>query len=214
MTGSRGRLALILLGLAASSLAVAISERRLVQARGDFAAAQIALQQAAGDAQEIMDLRAARQTVESHQRPTQDVIAQVNSVLADVGIPSRALRSLAPESEGSAVASAPTAQGGRLLQQSLRLVLEDLTPEQVGAWLAQWRIAQPIWTPTRIELAHSRIAGAGEAVNRDGNRYDATILLTALYLADEPPPPPQPPRPASSSLPHSQIVAGRGQETP
>jgi hypothetical protein len=119
------------------------------------------------------------------------VIAQVNAVLAEVGIPSRSLRSLSPESN-TQIAS-PTGGGAwggggggsgtervKLKRQSLRMVLENLSVQEIGAFLIKWRSAQQVWTTTRIELTHA----GGRDANDD--RYDATLLISALYVEDMP----------------------------
>jgi hypothetical protein len=189
MTARRSHILIALtMTLAFAALLVTISARRLAQAQHDLISAGSALDQTAREAREIVDLRAKEQTVESRQRPAQDVIAQVNAALAEIGIPSRHFKSLTPES-GPPTLSA--FNGGRLLQQSLRLVLEDLSPQQIGSFLLQWRSSQHIWTTSRIELVHSRgparERGARDAAI-DANRYDATLVLTAFYVADAPPP--------------------------
>jgi len=174
---------LVLLILATCLLAVTISLRRLAASREALASAQTLLLQTAREAQEIVDLRSQTQTVESRQRPAQDVIAQVNLVLAEAGIPSQHFKSLTPEAEAATPAASSSA-GARLFRQSVRLVLEDLHPEQIGLFLLQWRTSQPIWPVTRIELVHNRSRGAKD--DREANQYDATILLTALYVGDAP----------------------------
>jgi hypothetical protein len=176
------------LATALALLPVAISARRLVKAERSLDAANTILLQTARECHEMQELRTQSQTVESRQRPAQDVIAQVNAILGDVGIPLRHFNSLTPEAEATA-ASAGIQGNARLLQQSVRLALQDLSPDQIGAFLVRWQSTQKIWMPTRIELTHVRggnnapVGSGGEAA---GNRYDATILFTALYLADAP----------------------------
>jgi histone deacetylase complex regulatory component SIN3 len=174
---------LVLLILATGLLPVTISLRRLAAARESLASAQALLLQTAREAQEIVDLRSQTQTFESRQRPAQDVIAQVNLVLAEAGIPSQHFESLTPEAEAATSATSASA-GARLFRQSVRLVLEDLTPEQIGLFLLQWRTSQPIWPVSRIELVHNRSRGTKD--DRAANQYDATVLLTALYVGDAP----------------------------
>lgn len=169
------------LALAVAALPLTISARRLASAQERARLAQVALVKTANEAQEIVDLRAMRETVQAKPRPQQDVIAQVNASLAEVGISDRALSSLTPQSDSAVTvttqgsAAAPTG----LRQQTLQLELVDLAPEQLGAWLLQWRTAQGIWTPVRLDIVHSR-----EQSGQDSNRYNATIVLSAMYLDD------------------------------
>ena len=135
------------------------------------------LESAASSIQEVLDLRAAQQVVGIQQRPTQDVIAQVNSVLADVGIPSNQLRSLTPESNGL-VNQSGDAPGPKLKRQLLRLNLENVSVGELGGFLDQWRTVQSMWTVSRIELTHVRDQ------NPANSRFDVNLLISAVYLAD------------------------------
>lgn len=176
---ARHRWMLVILVAAGGALMLAASARRLGSARAERRLAETALAQCLREAREIAELLGRRQTIEMRQRPAQDVIALVNAALAEVGIPSHCFKSLTPESEGAGAPTAPTTGDrglGQLKQQLVRLVLEDLSPEQVGQWLAHWRSAYSIWIPIRIELVHNR------RTSGDGNRFDVTIQLAALYV--------------------------------
>jgi hypothetical protein len=156
---------------------ITLSAKKLGAAQAQLQAAQSALQRLSREAQEVLELRGREQRVELRQRPQQDVIAQVNAVLAEVGIPSRNLRSLSPESD-SQVASAATTT--KLKRQSLRLVLENLSLQEIGGFLIKWRSSQQIWTTTRIELTHIR----GQEQDANDDHYDATLVISALYVED------------------------------
>jgi hypothetical protein len=164
-----------------AAVVVALGAQQLTAARSRARSAQTALDQIARDAQEVLELLGRVQHVELRQRPQQDVIAQVNTVLAEVGIPSRSLRSLSPEADSQIVSGKDTTNA-KLNRQSLRLVLENLTVPEIGAFLLKWRSSQQIWTVTRIELAHS--GGRGQDGNED--HYDGTLVISALYVEDLP----------------------------
>ena len=175
--------------VAVSALLIAIGLQRLQRADRQLEAAHSALKQTQRDADTITDLRARSQTIETRQRPAQDVIALINAVLAEVGIPSTHLQSLTPESEGAAVGGpASNMSQARLLQQSLRLTLQNLAPHQIGSFLTQWHASQQVWNAARLELVHNRThqdtPDPKSGKSAEGNRYDVTVLLTALYLAD------------------------------
>jgi len=163
---------------------MAMSAWRQSVAQRQLASALVALNSTIEDGRAIFDLRAQQQRIGNRDRPAQDVIAQLNSVMMDVGIPSNHLKSLTPESDALVTQGDPGndrgehGQSGQFKKQSLRVILENLTIDELGALLIQWRQRQQIWTPTRIELTHVR---SQTAVN---NRYDATILISATYLAD------------------------------
>lgn len=174
---------LLALVLAACCLAVAWSAQRWLSARAGRQAVTASLEALVRDAQEVLDLSAKQERIAARERPTQDVIAQVNSVLAEVGIPTGGteghFKSLTPESDSLVTAAAANVKGPRYKKQSLRLTLDDLSMDQVGSFLLHWRQAQEVWMPSRIELTHVR----GQN-NNQSDRYQASILLSALYIAD------------------------------
>lgn len=172
--------------VALSTLMLTLSAARHRAASAELASARAALEQTTRDAHSIIDLRNRSQTVETRQRPAQDVIAQVNAALAEVGIPSSHLRSLTPEAETSAAQASEAGLSNRqsLLKQSVRLTLAGLTPQQIGAFLVHWRSAQHIWIADRLEIVRDLTRGGSEDEDRSsaGNRYETTIVMTALYV--------------------------------
>ena len=160
-----------------------IGAHRLSHAKADYLDGVLALDKTVSTSKEILELRSHHERVALHERPPQDVIAQVNAALAEAGIPNSHFKGLNPESEGavepSTAGAAGTGVGYR--KQSLRLMLEDISMPELGGFLSQWRKTQQVWIVTRIELNHVR----GQAA--DSDRYDVSILLTALYIAQEAP---------------------------
>src|SRR5262245_3941957 len=150
---------LLMLAVLAGILAlpIAISANRLVGARSQLATAQASLVQASGDARRILELRAKQETIAEHTRPDQDVIARVNSVLAETGIPQVHFGGLRPESD-SALPTTGGPGGGPspYRRQSVRVTFNEITVSQLGGFLGAWEAAQPLWAPSRIELKHSR----------------------------------------------------------
>lgn len=157
------------------TLPVIVCAQRNAQAAGRLASAHDAYDRAIRDAEEIIDLRSKQQTINAAQRPPQDVIALVNSTLASVGIPSNRLQNLFPESD-STLASGNIGAGPAYKLQSIRLTLEGLSVQEIGAFLSEWRASQQVWTPSRIELNHVR--------KQDENCYNVTIVLSAIYIAE------------------------------
>lgn len=111
-------------------------------------------------------------------RPDQDVIARVNSVLAEAGIPSDRFGGLRPESDAALPSST---QGVSIYRrQSVRVTLNDLSVQQIGQFLSRWISNQPLWVPTRIELTHS-----GDSKNPAN--YAVSMILSATYVSHEAP---------------------------
>ena len=160
---------------AASLLAVTISAKRFQNAKEGAAAALEAKESVERDAAAILALRQQKARVELRERPKQDVIAQVNAVLADAGIPSDRFQGLEREGD-EAVGDATSAT--RTRRQSLRLTLDRISPADLGAFLGKWRAAQPAWTVSRVELLHERKDAA------DSNRFTVHLLLASTYIPD------------------------------
>lgn len=162
--------------LTTCSLATALCAQRLRSADAAATSGAARLATARAQVEELTALAARAERVALDERPKQDVLASINGVLATCGIPSRSFRSLDVESDVSSSRAAPGAPE-RYRRQSLSLLLADLRPAQLGEFLAEWAGREAVWTPTRLELTHSRTAP------QPGN-YAARILLTATYLDD------------------------------
>ena len=157
------------LWLGALCIPIVISVSRLSDARMQHDAALAAQQRIIDEAQKIIQLSSQQQRIAEHKRPEQDVIARVNTTLAQAGIPSERFGGLRPESDGALPDSV-------YRRQSVRISLDELSIAQLGTFLGQWSQSQQLWTPTRLELSHTR--------NKiDDDRYNVVILITATYLA-------------------------------
>lgn len=156
--------------LAVLCVPIVISASRLSNARMQHDAALTARQRLINEAQQIIRLRSKQQRIAEHKRPEQDVIARVNTTLAEAGIPPERFGGLRPESD----AALPNTAYRR---QSVRITLDELSIIELGAFLDQWSKSQQLWTPTRLELSHARS-------KIDEDRYNIVILITATYLAN------------------------------
>jgi len=145
------------------------------QARRDAALRQY--ESALDNARQVLVLRAKEQRIALHQKPPKDVIALVNSVLAESGLERERFKALTPQSDGPVGNNAGGAQSEMYRRQTLSLSLQSMTAAGLGRFLETWRSNQAIWTPTQIELTHRRGRQA------DSNQYDVTIVLSALYVA-------------------------------
>ncbi|MEE8468531.1 MAG: hypothetical protein V3T22_08755 [Planctomycetota bacterium] len=161
--------------LAAGSLTTVIGAGRVRAAEARLHSAAMRLEQATQKAHELAYLSAKQERVGTRERPRQDVLALLNSVMAEAGVASSSFRSLEVEAD-VAVRLGTGAETGRYRRQSLSLVLERLSPAQLGAFLEIWQARQGLWIPTRFELTHVRDPRGPQ------NLYSARILVTATYL--------------------------------
>jgi hypothetical protein len=158
--------------LACGLFVVVLRVNALAVARVDVARELQSLEQTASDLREWSGLKTQREVVSAAKRPTQDVIAQVNAVLRDAGVPTERLKGLEPESD--------VALAGRYRTQSIRLALEKVTLREVGSFLVAWRSARTVWTPRSIELT--------QVLDKDGSSggLDVRVVIAATYLSDAP----------------------------
>jgi hypothetical protein len=159
--------------LAVLALPIVISAKRLTAANHQWQKTHNELTSARSSVARVLELRSRQQTVAEQKRPDQDVIARINAVLAEAGIPTSSLAGVTPESDTELA-------GGKssLRCQSVRISLKELTVEQIGDLLAYWTERQPLWIPTRIELVHVKSADEQHA-----GLYAMNVLLSATYVA-------------------------------
>ena len=203
---------LIFLLIALVALPISVSARRLSSAKQQFNSAATVFRSTVRDAQEVLLLRAQKQQVASTEQPQQDVIARVNVTLAAVGLPDSCFRSLAPQGSAS-VSSQDSTNNPNLSQQSMRLNLSGLTPEELGRFLIHWQEHQPLWTVSQLDLTHPphtptqntsrsrQVRGTNQTMSQNkgirvggrgnvggggsdgGERYEVSLVLSAIYVS-------------------------------
>ncbi len=52
-----------------------------------------------------------------------------------------------------------------------------MPPVEIGKFLKRWIEAEPLWTPTRIELLH-------DSAQREADRYRVSLCLSSKYFTD------------------------------
>ena len=176
---STTRVALLVFALLVfATLAIGNGISRYGSALASASGAETRLATAVNKAREVLELRAKEQRVAADERPPQDVIAQINRTLAEVGIRSDRLTGLQPVTDTDLKGGAA---GYR--RQSVSATIDRLQPAEIGRFLAQWRRSQPMWIPTRLELYHVR----QRLHPADANLYSMRVELTAIYVSDPAP---------------------------
>lgn len=171
---SRGPWLHLLVVILATTLACVWSARSARHAQAALQSASARHVQVVRDAQELMRLRTQQETVSLHARPAHDVISQVNDTLTAAGLPAKLFRSLTP---GGTTTIGSRDSGRTVRRQAVRLELAHVRPLELGQFLTSWNARQSMWTPTHIELTHARADKPA-----DTNRYNVTLVLSALYL--------------------------------
>lgn len=169
---------LALMLFAAFGLASTARHWHDAEARSETACESLELVQ--GKAREVLALRGRSERVAAAERPKQDIIAQINAILAEVGVRSDALTALEPLSD--ATLGRGSESDARYRRQAVSATLERLSVPEIGRFLAEWESRQPAWVPTQLELYHVR------GQTGPNQLFSLRAVFTALVLADEPPP--------------------------
>lgn len=154
-------------------------------AASDFEEARAFHGEVTSKAARITALRAQAPVSGFGARPDQDVIKLANDVLNTAGLPVGHLRTVVPEPDR---ALADDRDGRRAA--TVRLGVEPVTVQELGALLAAWRSSQQVWSVARIDLA-AITSAANPGGGRPSGQYRATIVVTATYI-DEATPSPSP----------------------
>lgn len=198
VTEDSKRAFLLQAGIALLIVVVALGAlwHRLRSSAVDYRDAHAALVTLRETAREIVILRGAQERVALNQRPTEDVIAQVNLVLLSAGIPTNQLRGVsevsdAPLTSLSGVGSQSAGQrlngAEDLRAQIMVLQLQAIQLDALGRFLEIWAQSHQLWTPTRIEMIHHRGSPAARGdrgtPDDEGGRWDVQVWVRAVYVS-------------------------------
>lgn len=112
-------------------------------------------------------------------KPAEDVMPLANRVLEAAHLPAARLRTVQPEADRTI---SDDRDGRRA--STVRLSLEPLTVQELGAFLSAWRSSQQVWSVSRIDLSAMTVGGAaGGAI---AGNYRASITVSATYIDELP----------------------------
>lgn len=169
---SRTAVLVVLVSVGVAMVVVSLSRVRLADAEAAAEAAEASFGQVKAEAERVLELRARAQTVAADVMPQQDVFHRLTASLAELGLPHVRVQSVSPAGDQALEASV----GGMSRRiQTVRVVLEPITVDELGSFIQYWRREQALWIMTAIDLA---VAGRGEPTGS----YRATITAAALYL--------------------------------
>ena len=170
------RLGWFIVVCAASIASMVVFGLRAQHASIEASSASQRLTGAEAMATRVLTLRAQQQVVLAGEPPRGAVSEAMGDALRAVGCPSRVLRNVTP---GPAQAL-PRTDGPARMRQSTRVTLQPIGLPDLGALLERWRIDQPVWIVSRIDVTPEAV-GRGRAAGSD--RFSVTLELTATYLA-------------------------------
>lgn len=171
----RSALISVLLAAATALLIVSIGGARLRDAAARVGAAEATIAKVTLDAERTLSLRAQVQTVAAGEQPEQDTFRRVNDALAAAGLSRVRVQSVSPA--GDRALDTGSVGGVSRRVQTVRIVVEPIALDELGAFLDRWRHDQALWTITGIDLA--TVSGRGHA-----GAYRATLTASAVYIAD------------------------------
>jgi hypothetical protein len=123
-------------------------------ARADANVAFHQLSVASADAREVAAIRAAAPPQSRRHRPPSGLATHVADVVSKSGLPQSALQNLSPETESGVGATG-------LRKETAKLTLEPLTLAELGRFLQEWRLAEPLWTVASIDITPTSTRGRG-----------------------------------------------------
>lgn len=142
--------------LAMSTCVLVIAGTRAAAARSQAHAARRELVHVSHQATELARLR--QTTRDFPDRPEGGLAGKVAAAMSRAGLSSSTLQTLSPEAQ-----SAVTGDGGaRLVRQRATLTLSGPSLPQIGGFLEAWRIAEPNWVVSNIDLSQI-VATTGHA---------------------------------------------------
>jgi hypothetical protein len=161
-------------------------------ARDAAAAAHHARADLARIRRDLDELARLRDSTPPPPKRTAGLQPRVSAVLASSGLPASTLVSLSPE-----VATPTSGAESRLMRQRATLLLGGATLPQLGRFLSGWRVAEPSWIITSIELSPAPlsanlVASAGELPLR------AVVVMESIFRDGSPQPADAPMTQASS----------------
>lgn len=180
-------------------LPIAVSSYRLSRAHTQLNNLQNQYNTVQQEVSEIYSLQNSNQQIAWGQRPTEDVLAQVNTALAESGIPAKHLRGIGEETDVALPSMQHTSgnnssQIESLRRQTLTITLTDMNMAQLGEYFNHWHTIQDLWTINRIEMNHQQKQQQPQGSNRntsnnsDSNNssdsYTVRLQISVIYLAD------------------------------
>jgi len=138
------------------------------------------------DAVEITRLRNRRERVAWQAKPQTDLLAQVNSIMADCDLPARTLARISGDSDTALTSHDSTTDPfiRSLRKQSMSITLNDISPVKLATFLTKWNTKADLWTVERIEMTHANpglARNAGMANPADNQNYHIRLVVSALY---------------------------------
>ncbi len=180
----RGSLYVLLVAITAMMCLSALGLIRYQQSIKRAHSSQETLDVLLSEAAEVLYLRDQVEHIAWQKKPDADLLALLNEVLIQANIPSRKLAGISAQSD-TAVTSANTNNTTsikNLRKQMMTITLNALTPGELGQFMAAWRLHVDLWSVEQVELAHTRTITTTQS-NVNLNRYDVSLVITALYHA-------------------------------
>lgn len=177
---------------AAALLSIAAAGSWLSQKRDALAERESLAQTTADDVRTVLSLRSQRDRATLEPQADANLTKLVRAAMRDAGVAESAFVSLSPEGSGTPLVSA-TAEGPKYVIRRSSVRLRQLRLDEIGRVLDRWRVSQPLYAVTSVDLA--RVAGKGPSeppragtsvpvrTDQTDERFDVTLVLTTYVVA-------------------------------
>lgn len=145
-------LTMVVSAAAVCTVMLAIALARHGSAARALRSADQRLQSVHADAQELLRLRASSPSTAEELPPDDSLMSHVRASLARADLPDTRLSQLSRPPDKPLRSAGNGAEGVSLVTRTEVIVLEPITLPELGGWLSEWRVSQPEWIPTQIDL--------------------------------------------------------------
>lgn len=150
---------------------------------------------------EVGRLRARRESIADHQRPTGELVEPFKAMLHSAGIAPSALTHV----------SSPDPQpisGSALFRQQFAVTIERIRVQDLVRVLARWRSSQSLWTPRSIRLELPSATGGRAGSIAADDRYTVFVTFENVFIAGTPGPSRATPDPGQKTPPRIMTSSG------
>ncbi|MEM1185650.1 MAG: hypothetical protein AAGI53_11715 [Planctomycetota bacterium] len=159
-----GALAMLSIGL------VAVASARYARAQAAHSDVTAKAIRIATDCAELQRLQSTAPTAYLGEPPEEMVVTSIRQTLRTAGLPPRSWNVI--DTDGGQAERRRDSRSN-VTTRTVRLDLKAITPAQLGAFLFEWSLAEPLWTPTSINMA---------ADTRSPGLYNVQLALKARYV--------------------------------
>ena len=164
--------------VAGACLAGVFAWGRLRAAEATAESARMSYVQIERDGRGVLRLQEEKEAASLGEPPQDNLIARLGIVATDAGLLRGVVRNVERVDDREID---DRSAGPMFRRRDVRVSLEPIDPAELGLFVARWRVSDPLWAITGIELEARR-----GRVQPGTPRYVARLKLSAAYSATDP----------------------------